>query len=100
MSAWNENSFPSKLKHIILLYFQLIVSGQAGKQVNHVLKVVVVDPKNLQDIKLYLKVRVDLVLVQVKKLIVVIPTSAQVSKILALYQGIWKISLYIILHFS
>ena len=61
MSAWNKNSFPSKLKHIILLYFQLIVSGQAGQQVDHVLKLVEVDYKNLQEIKLYLKAMVDLV---------------------------------------
>ena len=64
---------------IILLYPQ-IASGQTGHQAVHVLKVVAVDPKNLLEIKRYLKVMVDLVQVQMKNLIHVIhKTAPQVS---------------------
>ena len=63
-----------------LLYFKLIVSGLAGQQVDHVLKVVVVGHKSLQEPKLSLKVMVDLVQAQAKKQILVIrKTVPQVS---------------------
>ena len=70
---------------IILLYPQ-IASGQTGHQAVHVLKVVAVDPKNLLEIKRYLKVMVDLVQVQMKNLIHVIhKTALQVSFFIPLY---------------
>ena len=57
---------------------QLIVNGQIGKQVDYVLKPVMVDAKNTQDIKQYLKVMVDLVQVQMKNTLSVILEYAQV----------------------
>lgn len=57
---------------------QLIASGQFGQQVDHVLKAVMVDSKNTQDIKQYLKVMVDIVQVQMQNIIRVIPRPAQV----------------------
>ena len=66
------------LKTTFILQFQLIVNGQTGLNGDHVLKAVMVEPKYLQDPKLYRKVMVELVQAQVKTLGLVIANHALV----------------------
>ena len=68
-----------------IFQFQLIVNGQTGLSGDHVLKAVVVEPKNLQDPKLCWKVMVELVQAQVKNLGLVIANPVLVRFYLPMY---------------
>ena len=63
------------------MHFQLIVSGQDGEQLDLVLKLVVVEPKDEQEPKLGMKGMVDLVMDQVKNINPVIAKTAHGLKV-------------------
>ena len=63
---------------LVMVQLRLIVSGQTGLHGDHVLKPVVVEPKNLPDLKLCNKVMVEHVQDQVKNSSLVIAKAALV----------------------